>query len=65
MSREKPTYRDTLDLLLQKTNGAAVIRLSAAADLLGVDAKALTNVPTMQAGRFRLVSVATLARMLS
>lgn len=63
--RERQNYRDTLDLLLQKTGGAAVIRLSAAADLLGVDTKALNEIPTMQAGRFRLVSVATLARMLS
>lgn len=65
MSREKPNYRDTLEALTQRTDGRLIITLAEAAELLGVDRRRLSGIPTVKAGRSKMVSVAYLARMLS
>lgn len=68
MSRERPAYRDNMEMLLNATGGKALIRLTEAATVLGIDKRTLEAAPgltVVHAGKIRMVSVATLARWLS
>ena len=68
MSRERPAFRDNMEMLLEATGGKTMIRLSEAATVLGVNKRTLEateGLKVVQVGKSRMVSVATLARWLS
>ena len=68
MSRERPAFRDNMEMLLEATGGKTLIRLSEAAEVLGVNKKTLAateGLKTVMVGKTRMLSVATLARWLS
>ena len=71
MPREKPAFRDNVEMLLAVNNGDGMIRISRAAKTLGVTkdnlVAALTadQVRIVKIGESMMVSVPTLARWLS
>lgn len=68
MSREKPAFRDNMEMLLEANDRKNMIRVSKAAQILGVkkqyllEAEGLTKV---RIGQSWMMSVPTLARWLS
>lgn len=71
MSRERPAYRDNMEMLLEANDRKNMIRISKAARVLGITrcnlAAALEadDVATVKVGESLMVSVPTLARWLS
>lgn len=71
MSRERPAYRDNMEMLLEANDRKNMIRISKAAKVLGITrgnlAAALEadDVATVKVGESLMVSVPTLARWLS
>lgn len=71
MSRERPAYRDNMEMLLEANERKNMIRISKAARVLGITrgnlAAALEadDVATVKVGESMMVSVPTLARWLS
>jgi hypothetical protein len=71
MSRERPAYRDNMEMLLEANERKNMIRISKAARVLGITrgnlAAALEadGVATVKVGESLMVSVPTLARWLS
>lgn len=71
MSRERPAYRDNMEMLLEANGRKTMIRISKAAKVLGITrgnlAAALEadDVATVKVGESLMVSVPTLARWLS
>lgn len=71
MSRERPAYRDNMEMLLEANERKNMIRISKAAKVLGITrgnlAAALEadGVATVKVGESLMVSVPTLARWLS
>ncbi len=68
MAREKPAFRDNMDVLLSATGGKQMIRVREAAKLLGVDHRTLLRDPslnTRKVGAVWMVSVPVLARWMS
>lgn len=71
MSRERPAYRDNMEMLLEANERKNMIRISKAAKVLGITrgnlAAALEadDVATVKVGESLMVSVPTLARWLS
>lgn len=71
MSRERPAFRDNMEMLLEANERKNMIRISKAARVLGITrgnlAAALEadGVATVKVGESLMVSVPTLARWLS
>ena len=71
MPREKPAFRDNVEMLLAVNNGDGMIRISKAAKTLGVTKDNLVTALTadqvriVKIGESLMVSVPTLARWLS
>ena len=68
MSRERPAFRDNMEMLLEATGGKTLIRLTEAAKVLGINKKTLEateGLKIVMVGKSRMLSVATLARWLS
>lgn len=71
MSRERPAYRDNMEMLLEANDRKNMIRISKAARVMGITrgnlAAALEadGVATVKVGESLMVSVPTLARWLS
>lgn len=71
MSRERPAFRDNMEMLLEANERKNMIRISKAARVLGITrgnlAAALKadGVATVKVGESLMVSVPTLARWLS
>ena len=71
MPREKPAFRDNVEMLLAVNNGDCMIRISKAAKTLGVTKDNLVTALTadqvriVKIGESLMVSVPTLARWLS
>lgn len=71
MSRERPAFRDNMEMLLEANERKNMIRISKAARVLGITrgnlAAALEadDVATVKVGESLMVSVPTLARWLS
>jgi len=71
MPREKPAYRDNMEMLLEANERKNMIRVSKAAKIMGITRKNLEtaliadDVATVKVGESVMVSVPTLARWLS
>lgn len=71
MPREKPAYRDNVEMLLEANDRKNMIRVSKAAKIMGITRKNLEtaliadDVATVKVGESVMVSVPTLARWLS
>ena len=71
MPREKPAYRDNVEMLLEANDRKNMIRVSKAAKVLGITRRNLEaaliadEVATVKVGESLMVSVPTLARWLS
>ena len=71
MPREKPAYRDNVEMLLEANDRKNMIRVSKAAKVLGITRRNLEaaliadEVATVKMGESVMVSVPTLARWLS
>lgn len=71
MSRERPAYRDNMEMLLEANERKNMIRISKAARVLGITRSNLAaaleadGVATVKVGESLMVSVPTLARWLS
>lgn len=71
MSREKPAFRDNMEMLLEANDRKNMIRVSKAAKIMGITrhnlaaALAADDVATVKVGESLMVSVPTLARWLS
>lgn len=71
MSKEKPAFRDNMEMLLDANGRKTMIRISKAAKVLGITrrnlaaALAADEVATVKVGESLMVSVPTLARWLS
>ena len=71
MSRERPAYRDNMEMLLEANERKNMIRISKAARVLGITRGTLAaaleadGVATVKVGESLMVSVPTLARWLS
>ena len=68
MSRERPAFRDNMEMLLEASGGKNMIRLGKAAETLGVDKRTLLTAEglrPLKVGRVWMLSVPTLARWLS
>jgi len=71
MPREKPAYRDNMEMLLEANDRKNMIRVSKAAKIMGITRKNLEaaliadDVATVKVGESVMVSVPTLARWLS
>lgn len=71
MPREKPAFRDNMEMLLEANDRKNMIRVSKAAKIMGITrnnlaaALAADEVATVKVGESLMVSVPTLARWLS
>ena len=71
MPREKPAFRDNMEMLLEANDRKNMIRVSKAAKIMGITRKNLEaaliadDVATVKVGESLMVSVPTLARWLS
>lgn len=71
MPREKPAFRDNVEMLLEANERKNMIRVSKAAKIMGITrnnlaaALAADEVATVKVGESLMVSVPTLARWLS
>lgn len=71
MPREKPAFRDNMEMLLEANDRKNMIRISKAAKVLGITRRNLEaaliadEVATVKVGESVMVSVPTLARWLS
>lgn len=71
MSREKPAFRDNMEMLLEANDRKNMINVSKAARVLGVGTKTLmeameaAGLHPVKVGRSMMLSVPTLARWLS
>ena len=71
MSRERPAYRDNMEMLLEANERKNMIRISKAAKVLGITRRNLEaaliadDVATVKVGESVMVSVPTLAQWLS
>lgn len=71
MSREKPAYRDNVEMLLEANGRKNMIRVSKAAKVLGISKDSLVEalqddrIYPIKMGESLMVSVPTLARWLS
>ena len=71
MPREKPAFRDNMEMLLEANGRKNMIRVSKAAKIMGITRKNLEaaliadEVATVKVGESVMVSVPTLARWLS
>lgn len=68
MSREKPAFRDNMEMLLEANERKNMIRVSKAAEILGVNKNALMEaegLTKVRIGQSWMLSVPTLARWLS
>lgn len=71
MPREKPAFRDNMEMLLEANDRKNMIRVSKAAKIMGITRKNLEtaliadDVATVKVGESVMVSVPTLARWLS
>lgn len=68
MSRERPAFRDNMEMLLEANERKNMIRVSKAAEILGVNKRALMEaegLTKVRIGQSWMLSVPTLARWLS
>lgn len=68
MSRERPAFRDNMEMLLEANERKNMIRVSKAAEILGVNKNALMEaegLTKVRIGQSWMLSVPTLARWLS
>lgn len=68
MSRERPAFRDNMEMLLEANERKNMIRVSKAAEVLGVDKRNLMDAEDLKKvriGQSWMLSVPTLARWLS
>ena len=68
MSRDRPAFRDNMEMLLEANERKNMIRVSKAAEILGVNKNALMEaegLTKVRIGQSWMLSVPTLARWLS